>query len=189
MKSTEIKKLMEAFYLGETSQEEEQMLFAYFQEETVEDEWQSDKAFLMQMHRLKNDTVAATFAAQMNSKMDTLFDSFEKQEKQTSRVRKLWIRWGNVAAAFLMIGTIAWMFARKADNQADAYAQETVCTQAIPQQDFAFTERPLTEEDCRKIEIALTMVVESLEKGMMQQLEIVAENLAFASQSLNSLTN
>ena len=185
MKPTEIKKLVEAFYLGETSQEEEQMLFDYFQKETVEDEWQPDKAFLMQMRQLKNDTVAATFDA----KTDALFNSLETKEKQTSRVRKLWVRWGNVAAAFLMTGTIAWLLAHKADNNADAYVQEEAYTQAIPQQNFAFAERPLTEEDCRKIEAALTMVVESFEKGIMQQLEIVAENLAFTSQSLNSLTN
>jgi len=167
MESTEIKKLIEAFYLAETSKEEEQALFEYFQEETVDNELQAHKAFFMQMHQLKNNTACTTT---LGAKMETLFESLNKKEKQT-KVRKLWISLGKVAAVLLIATTTTLLVTHKADNS------------------IAFAERPLTEDDCLKIEVALTMIVETLEEGVAQQLEIIAENLALTSQALNSITN
>lgn len=174
MDTGEIKKLIEAFYNGETKPEEEQMLRNYFNSNDISDELQDEKKLFLGMH--KEDPIEMPPALEQN--LNNLIDNLAKEEEaKSSPNRKLWFRIGSLAASIALLVSAGIYFNKK---------QETINTD---NPHLAMTQ--VTDEDKQKIkeaQDALLLLSSNFNKGV-DQLELVSANLDKTSGILNKTFN
>lgn len=158
MRTKEIENLLAAFYEGETTQEEEKLLFNYFKSSNVPLHLQAEKEFLLNLMDKKR-TVCAPQG--LEEKLSTLIDTWkeEEEEKQhralvgsrrfTNHSPWKWI--GGVAASMILILSI-WV-ASENEPTIQPLAQDT------------YTDPQRAYEEVQK---ALLMVSTNLNKGFEQ---------------------
>ncbi|GHS92246.1 hypothetical protein FACS1894174_09770 [Bacteroidia bacterium] len=100
MKTEDIKTLVQAFYQGETTIGEEQILIRYFENENVPEELAEEKELFLQLYQ----SGPVEIPENLESKLSTLIDGLaEKEEKKFSpKTRQLWM-WISGAAACIII--------------------------------------------------------------------------------------
>lgn len=116
MSTEDIKKLIAAFYNGETSIEEEKLLYRYFNSDDVAEELICEKEYFLQIQNIGQTPIPIGFT----DKIDELFDNLERKEKSR---KKLWISIASAAAivAIFFVG-YHWTNSDNIDNRLAAIA-------------------------------------------------------------------
>ncbi|MBB4036056.1 hypothetical protein GGR21_001957 [Dysgonomonas hofstadii] len=168
MDTGEIKKLIEAFYNGETSPEEEQILSDYFNGKDVSDDLLDEKELFLNMY--KNDPIEVP--EKLESKLNILIDKLDDEEKIKQKRKKLWIQVGSIAAGIALLITAGLYFNK---------GQETI------NPDKPSLTSQVSVEDQAKIkeaQEALMLLSANFNKGV-EQVEFASANLNKANEILN----
>ena len=161
MNTDNIKKQIEAFYNGETTPEEEQILFGYFSGEDVAEELLDEKELFLKMYEADSPDVPPMLASKLNHLIDELAlnEKDEVIQSQQSK-RKLWLWAGSAAAGIALLVSVGISFNDK---------PTIIDTQTAT----------ITAEDQQKIkeaQEALLLLSSNFNKGM-DQLAVVSQNL------------
>jgi hypothetical protein len=100
MEIQEVKKLLEKYYEGLTSLEEEARLYAYFKQENIPDYLMAEKEMFLYYTTEKGEEYPADLSAEINEMMDRLENKPNTGSKQFSKYL-YWI--SGVAASLLLI--------------------------------------------------------------------------------------
>lgn len=116
MKNEYIELLLNKFYSGETSPQEEEQLTEFFRQENLPEKWDKDKEMILAL-----SDYAPEVPQQLEQKMSAFIDSLEKSSsvnKKTYPIRKLWYSIASIAAvALLVIGLGIWNSSPKKTNK------------------------------------------------------------------------
>jgi hypothetical protein len=170
MDITEIKKMLGAFYQGNTSREEEQMLQTFFEGENIPEELRHEQALFRTMFEKEEIKIPAGIENRLASLVDQLEKSGQRKIATTKshQARRLWLRIGGVAASICLLVSIGLFIQNQRDDSSGITNDRNLNS---PTQ--------LTPEDQRKLiqaEKALELVSEKFNKGM-EGMESVSENL------------
>lgn len=105
MKTGDINTLLDKFYNGETSLEEEALLIELFSQENLAEEWEADRKVVVALSHIQRKAPSS-----LEQKIDVLIDSFDQKEKslqQKSRRILMRMRLIGVAASVSIIIAIA----------------------------------------------------------------------------------
>lgn len=166
MDTGKIKKLIEAFYNGDTTAEEEQLLFDYFDGDNVAEELLNEQKIFHQMQNADNIEVPSELEAKLINLIDDLASN--EENKKTARTRKLWTWVGSIAAGIAIL-----IFAGIHFNNDQPTINPTMAN--------------ISKEDQRKIEEAekaLLLLSSNFNKGV-DQLSLVSTNLDKTNEILN----
>ena len=100
MKTEDIKILIQAFYQGETTVEEEQKLLHYFGNEDVPDELSEEKELFLRLYQSEAVETPENLESKLNSLIDQLAEKEEK--KLLPKTKRLWI-WTSAAACIIVL--------------------------------------------------------------------------------------
>ena len=151
MKVDKVEKLIEAFYEGNTSIEEEKALLHYFRTTDVPEHLLAEKEMFLQL-----TTNNPQVPEELEKKLSGLIDTWEQEEQEKlsiKRVRKTnWIWVGGIAASIILIFSI-WTYTsynqlNTQNLQADTYSNP--------------------DEAFKEAQKALALVSKNLNKGMVQ---------------------
>lgn len=205
METNKIKKLIEAFYNGETSVEEEKVLFDYFANEEIPHELISEKKYFDQLRKLDSVKIPKELPVKINN----LFDSFEKQETKSRRLKRILVWTGSAAAIIILLitgyhynidrGLMDMNDSLLAKHSYKIDSQVTDRPVFINYPDLNITDNNImypyntsdwdefgTEDDYQKMEKALEMISESLEEGL-SQLSLITDDMPTSSELLNNM--
>ncbi|MDR2953639.1 MAG: hypothetical protein LBV43_00990 [Prevotella sp.] len=171
MEPSKIKNLVEAFYNGQTSQEEEQILYDYFNSNNIAEELLREKELFLQIY----DTDTINIPDNLESDLNNLIDILNEEEKARKgyHKRRLWIQLGSIAATVAIL-ICAVYFNRKPEISDDIPASVT-----------------LSVEDQQKIQEAqkaLILLSSNFNKGI-DQLSVVSTNFDKTNEILNKTFN
>lgn len=149
MRTDEIKKLIEAFYKGETSIEDEELLYQYFRQENVADELADEKEYFA---HIADYSHSEEIPSGFSQRMDNLFDTLDEREKKT---RRIWI-WSGVAAVVAsVILFVGYLWSGNNLDQHNLAVTDTVNLDTdrvnIPK-DTIIVRKPEKETNVKKIE-------------------------------------
>lgn len=172
MDASEIKRLIEAFYNGETSADEEQILFDYFNSTDVAEDLTDEKNIFLQMHEKDNIHIPAS----LESRLDNLIDELAHKEelKKQSKLKHLWIQAGSIAAGIVLLIFAGIHFTGEQNNVKPALSSHNI-----------------ELDDQQKIEEAqkaLILLSSNFNKGM-SQVSMVSTNLDKANEILDRTFN
>jgi hypothetical protein len=165
----EIKKMLDAFYRGETSNEEEARLQAYFSNNDIPEEMRGEKEVFCTF--FEQDTLVMPEGVE--SRLSSLIDKLEKSETQKIAVhnfnkkKKLWFEIGGIAASVCLLISIG-LFVMNQGHERVSSATEV-----------GNSASKLSPEDQKKIieaQKALEMVSTNFNKGL-DGIQSVSENL------------
>lgn len=106
----EIRKRLDRFYLGETTLEEEKMLYAYFSSHTVPEEFLPDKELFLTMGSGENNVHVPE---DLNQK---IIDSIDRVERKATRTRRISVFSLSGLAAGLLIMIAVYLFYIRTDT-------------------------------------------------------------------------
>lgn len=157
-----IKQLLEAFYNGNTTLEEELLLKDFFNNKELNEKWHTEMNIFNALYNSSNNIISKEFSKRLEHSLDEHI----KKEQIPSRgnIKKLFITIGSIAAATLFF---TWMFFSKthsSDRIADTYTNP--------------------EEAAIVAQEALILVSFNLNKGLTP-LGKAQENIHTANQLLN----
>lgn len=175
MDTSEIKKLIEAFYNGETSTEEEQKLSDYFNGDNIDKELQDEGKLFLDMY--KKEPIETP--SMLEQKLGNLIDELSQQEKAKNKPNKtrLWARIGSIAAGLALLISVG------------IYMNKEKTTTTPDNPNLANTE--ISEEDRQKMkeaQDALLLLSSNFNKGV-KQLASVSDNLDKTNDILNKTFN
>lgn len=166
MESNYINKLIEAYYKGETTPEEELTLFRYFAEDDVPDELQEEKILFQSLNQKVNIVFPDDLDKRINVLIDSLAESEVPQKKKRSYLRLIMIGSSIAAACFVLF---FYMDLPKSNGNATDIAE---CREEVkPQDTFS---KP--EDAYKAAEDAIMLVSSNMNKGL-SQLSVVSANL------------
>lgn len=195
MEINNIKNLIEAFYNGETSIEEEKILLDYFANADIPSELLAEKKYFDQLRKLD----AVKIPDELPLKINNLFDNFEKEEIRSKRFRRL-IAWTSSAAAVIIILFTGYHYNTnknlisgndsllanstiRIDSQRTknpVFINQPFLTMPADNMDYPYGLDEWNEEDLdddyKKMEKALEVVSISLEQGLSQLTLISADS-------------
>lgn len=157
-----INKLLHSFYEGETSQEDEKILYKFFSEENIPEDMASEKRIFLKLYSEQINDVPQ----HLEEKLNTLIDNLEREEnyKQTPRIvlpikltSKPW-RWAMSIAASILIVLSVGIFSYLGGN--NNKNPMLVDTYSNPEDAYLETQR------------TLLMVSGKLNKGIQQMEKI-----------------
>ncbi|QIK53942.1 hypothetical protein G7051_06160 [Dysgonomonas sp. HDW5B] len=111
----DINKLLHSFYEGETSQEEEKILYKFFSDENIPEDMISEKRIFLQLYSAQENDAPL----HLEEKLNALINNLEKKENNTQahriilpikQMNKTW-RWAMSIAASVLIVLSAGIFA------------------------------------------------------------------------------
>jgi hypothetical protein len=94
MNTNEIKDLVEKFYTGDTTLDEENFLYNYFNGEEIADELLAEKECFAAYNELHPVDIPADYS----NKIDNLFEKFEDEAGRKYNLKHVWLWVGSVAA-------------------------------------------------------------------------------------------
>lgn len=94
MNTTDIKGLLQKFYEGETSSEEEKILADFLLQENVSDEFLPDKKLFFALSENSVDV-----PTESSKKIESLIDSFKNEDSSDKKVKKLHIGYWAIGVA------------------------------------------------------------------------------------------
>lgn len=176
-----IKILLENFYNGETTPEEERILLNYFKNEEIAPELLTEKELFLQL--FEKETIDIPVGLESN--LENLIDELDAKEAQTPKVilsqqsnkRSLWKWVGGIAAGLALLIT------------GGVYLNKESSTIGMPVQTSTITQ--ISEVDQRKIkeaQDALILISKNLNKGV-DQLSMVSDNLDKTNNILDKTFN
>lgn len=145
MNIKDINKLLHSFYEGETSREEERMLYEFFSEGNIPEDMIPEKRIFLQLYSPQEDNAPL----HLEEKLNTLIDNLAKNEKITQAQRialpikqmnKTW-RWAISIAASILIMLSAGIFAYFENNKIKN--QMLVDTFSDPEKAYIETQKTL----------------------------------------------
>lgn len=204
MDTNDIKALIEAYYEGNTSTEEENILFTYFSGDDIAEELQAEKEYFLQTSKLERADMPSGFP----SRIDALFEDIERNETKSIRWKYTLVWASSIAAAVAIIFIVA--NTRNPDSQPGQLLTETAKlnndeikkTDSIPTSKVEKEESKITpvkrigkektvkstvlkNDDYQKVKKALESVALNLNEGL-EQLNSVSENLAQTTEIISS---
>lgn len=126
MDAHKIKVLLERFYDGQTTEEEENILRNYFDSDEVASELETEKAFFSQLPTAEG----------LEQRISRHIDQLAAQGKNTRRAHVRWI--AGIAASMLLLVSAGLYFGT---NRPDPFYQDTYDT---PEEAYATTEKAIT---------------------------------------------
>jgi len=175
MDTKEIKKLLNSFYAGETSAEEECALLNYFNSNDVAQELLEEKGLFLKMYEAENVDVPADFEPRLSLLIDRLAEKEQKDNMHPHKKIHLWKQIAGIAASiaiFISAGIYFSKSARNDDNKFSDRETKLVDTYSDPQQAYAEAEK------------ALIILSANFNKGV-SQLSVVSNNLDKSNEILN----
>lgn len=166
MDTGKIKELIEAFYNGDTTADEEQLLFDYFNSDSVAEELLDEQKIFLQMYRADDIEVPA----RLEAKLSNLIDDLSRQEEKVveTKKRNLW-RWaGSIAAGIAIL-----VFAGIHFNNTQPTVNTTMANLSVEDQ-----------QKMEEAEKALLLLSSNFNKGV-GQLSVVSENIDKTNEILN----
>jgi len=218
MKTDDIKKMIEMFYNGDTTIEEEQFLLHYFMKEDVAEELLIEKEYFLHVATLKPLEIPLTF----KSKVDILFEDLENTEKKEDDRKKIWLAVGGAAAIVAILFFVGqnWYKSEIIDNRytlvdtiqsgsrivaqpIDSAQIDTI--EKVIESDFdtqtiisdkgqqipektKVQDEKITYEDYKNMMKALRMVSDNIDKGL-NQLNVISESMEQTTEVLNRKQN
>jgi uncharacterized protein YegJ (DUF2314 family) len=186
MKTNDIKILLEAFYNGATSADEDRALMDYFKGEDVAEELKDEQKIFLAMHGAEPVDVPLSLESKLNNLVDGLAG---EESKEVSKVklkpqdnRRIMWTWIAGAAASVALLISAGIFFNK---PATVTPDKPVVTQQQPD------EREMSEADkqaLKEAEEALILLSSKFNKGM-NQLAVVSSNIEKTNEILNKAFN
>jgi hypothetical protein len=185
MTTNDIRRLLEAFYNGNTSADEDRILMEYFGGEDVADELAGEKELFLSMYRAGLVEVPSS----LESKLADLVDELAKKEaerknepeiKLPNHRRAMWMRIGGAAAGVAILVTATLFF-----NKPVTVTPELATVQIQPEW------AEMSEADKQAIkeaEAALVLLSGKFNKGM-NQLTVVSSNIDKTNEILNKTFN
>lgn len=175
-----IKILLQDFYDGETSPEEEKILSDYFKSERVADELAQEKEIFLHLYNSENTIdVPPTLEVKLENLIDGLANEQKKIEtKPKSRKLVIWI--GSVAASVAILLSVGLYFK---ENQ-----HETVI---LVQKENQIKDNKVTTSEEASIEEAqkaLVLLAQNFNKGV-NQINRVSENIEKTNKILDKTFN
>lgn len=167
MNSKDIKKLIDAFYEGETSVEEEKIIFDYFLNESIEEDMKEEQAFFLSLSQsVKPIRVPESLESKLSSLIDDLND---KEKKKKSKIHNIWIGIASTAACVIIILSIGLQLNQNKNEQMAIEAKDT------------FND---PNEAYKEVEKALLLVSNNMNKGI-DQLSVISNNIDKTSDIFN----
>lgn len=151
MKTDEIKKLLDAFYEGNTSPEEELLLKNYFNSSDVADELLDEKQIFLGFFEYSPISVPNS----LESKLENLIDVLDKRNEKKKLTLKNMVTWISVAASVAILISVGFYVnngALRGDNQA---LVESVNSK-------------MSAEEVVEVENALLLLAANFNKGLGQ---------------------
>ena len=177
MNTTEIKKLIDVFYNGETSVEEEQLLLDYFNSENVAEELFEEKELFLHMYNTDPVDVPAGLESKLNNLIDELASEETEKVKLQPKRKQMWARAGSIAAGVALLISAGVYFNKKANTITPPIAQGG--TEIINTED---------EQKIKEAQEALVLLSSKFNKGM-DQLAVVSTNLDKTNEIINKTFN
>lgn len=171
MKTNEIKKLIESFYDGKTSQSEELLLLNYFSNENVAEELLDEKEIFLQIY----EPEAVDVPKSLEHKLEILIDELaEKESKKKSPTRYLML-WSSIAASIAIVFAVG-IYVNNLSIQSDEalLSKEQATTRTVS----------ITDAEYLEAENAMRLLSNNFNKGM-QQLDEMHLNLEKTNRILN----
>ena len=115
MNIKDINKLLDSFYEGQTTQEEEKVLYKFFSEETIPEDMVSEKQIFLKLYSGQQNDVPLHLEKKLNSLIDNL-ERKEHNKQQTPivlpirQLSKPW-KWAMCIAASILLFISAGIFA------------------------------------------------------------------------------
>ena len=177
MSTDKIKKLIEAFYKGETSTQEELDLLEYFNCENVAEELLNEKEFFIELYNAQSIEVPAMLESNLSNLIDTFAQ--EKGIKPKKNKKYLLVWFSSVAASIALLISIGLYL-----NNKPSIKDTQIAEKGIELKDT------FTNPDDAYIEAqrALTLVSSNFNKGM-NQLAVVSVNFDKTNEILNKSLN
>lgn len=187
MKTNDIKILLEAFYNGETSADEDRILMEYFKGEDVAEELKDEQTVFLAMYEAEPVDVPLS----LESKLDSLVDELAGKEStetvkvemrpQTNR-RMMWTWIGSAAAGVAILISAGIFFSKPTTAIPDepAVAQQ----QQLGQTEMSEADKQAVKE----AEQALILLSSKFNKGV-NQLAVVSSNIEKTNEILNKAFN
>ncbi|MBP1616587.1 MAG: hypothetical protein H6Q14_414 [Bacteroidetes bacterium] len=166
---TEIKEMLDAFYKGDASKEEESQLLAYFSKDNLPEEMQGEKEIFQMLFEQETFPIPEG----VESRLSSLIDKLEKNESKKASARnfnkkkKLWFEIGGIAASVCLLISVG-LFVLNQSNERSSNATE-----------IGNSSSKLSPEDQKKIieaQKALEMVSTNFNKGL-DGIQSVSDNL------------
>ena len=173
MKTDDIRKLIEAFYNGNTNADDEQKLSLYFKSEDVDDNLLEEKELFLQMYEVESIDVPSSLELKLNNLIDDLAKKSETRQEEPilqKNKRRLWLWAGSAAAGIVLLISIGISMYQNKPKAVDT--PPTVTASAEDQQKI------------KEAQEALLLLSANFNKGM-EQLNIVSENLDKTNDILN----
>lgn len=177
MNVNEIKRLIEAYYNGETTAEEERLLQNYFRGEDVAEELLAEKDLFLNLYKSEPVDIPEN----LGMKIKALIDELEENEnskivlnpQQNKRSMLKWV--GSIAAGIAMLVTAGLIFNKQ--NTTDVVT--TAQTETVNKEN---------EEKIKEAQDALMLLSSKFNKGM-DQLASASANLDKTNDILNKTFN
>lgn len=178
MKIEKIKKLIELYYNGETSCDEELLLFNYFKGTEVAEELNDEKEIFLRLYEKDEIIVPSSLATNLNS----LIDSLETSEEKKKRPTKVMF-WAGVAASIAIVIS-AGIYLNTPTFKGN-YSGITAEEQSSENNDHIVGQQ-FTEAEYIQAEDAMLLLAANFSKGM-EQLDDVNDKLEEANHVLNGI--
>lgn len=98
-----IKKLLDKYYNGNTSIEEEDLLKNYLSQDNVPEEFKSDKVLFTNLFESQSDVPELNFEAEI-SKAIEFANILDREEEKSPKIYKLFALWAAAASVIIIIG-------------------------------------------------------------------------------------
>lgn len=174
-----IKKLLELFYNGESSIEEEQILYSYFSNNEVDTDLAEEKEVFLQLYQDNNIEIPSDLEPRLNNLID---DLSQKENKTRSKsIKHLWM-WVASAASCVAILLGTSIYYNKISNISQPNIANGQSREILKD---SYTD---PNEAQLQAEKALQLVANNLNKGM-GQLALVSTNIDKTNEILDKSLN
>lgn len=133
----DIKELLAAFYAGTTTREEEARLKAFFDEADLPERWQADRDIFRALYDPGDVALPEGLSDRLEQALDRHIETSHRSRKQPSKIRRLYVAIGSVAAAALLCVALFFIGEHRqsvpvtADTFTDPHEAELVATEAL----------------------------------------------------------
>ena len=169
-KIRDIETLLARFFEGETTNEEEQQLYLFFRQEDISDELAQYK----QVFKYFEIGLADELGCPQE------IETGLREEVNTPKgVKRFWLVWGSAAASFLLMLTTS-IYLLKVKESFDPYEGSYIIRNGVritdltiikPELEAAMQKSLLMEQEAERLIERLSMIDDSQEKQIMQQLQ------------------
>lgn len=178
MKTEYIKEILEKYYEGFSSAEEEKILIDYFSTENIAPELANEQLIFNSLHSIEE----VPFNDQLESRLENIIDVLDKKERAiaktaTSKKRNIrpffWV--SSVAASLILLISIGYLYQQHNEYQVESSTISLKDTYSDPEKAYAEAEKALILMS-EKLNIGLSGI-DSMNEGVEKSNEIIEKNL------------